>query len=385
MASLIGGLRTKLQSGERAPSRRRGARARAQRAWDRGDLRRALAAYRQALRSQPNDARVWLKVGELHEKLGEKNQAVTAFTRAAEQFTADAHERQAVSILHRVLTLDPESCSARLRMADLQLRLDRPAEALEQYREILAELRENEDRSTTLSTLASIASLDPDDIGNRLELAGLRFETGQHDAARTEYCSLLRVLQEREDWRGLLDAARTALRDLPRDTEIAALLEEATRGRNGSSGEHSETRLARDPADTSACAPDMETRASGGVGGLHDLAVAYMEMGAYQRALDEIEAQPFDSYARIAAAPLMARCLLALDRADEAVTELEQAVVAAGDDFWLVTPLRYELGVALIAAGDRERALEMLRGVASETPGYRDVDLHLAEIGEYAV
>jgi tetratricopeptide (TPR) repeat protein len=111
-----------------------------------------------------------------------------------------------------------------------------------------------------------------------------------------------------------------------------------------------------------------------------DLAVAYMEMGAYQRALGELEQLRQYPHQEVDALALIAGCKVALGQPAAAVDDLEVAIRCAGDQVYAAVPLRYELGQALLAADWRDRALDIFREVAFLGPGYRDVEQQIATL-----
>jgi tetratricopeptide (TPR) repeat protein len=215
MPSVFQVFRTKRNTGGVARASRREALGRAQRAWDRGEHAGALAGFEQALRAQPADARVRLKVAQLHAKLGHRDLAIAAYTRVAEQLAADAHDEQAASVLRQLIAFDPANRAAQLRLADLCLRLDRRGDALAEYRKIFAECRESDDADVAIATLARIAELDPHDVGIRRELARRRCERGESDGARAEYTVLLQQLEEQCNWEAVVKTAEEAIETIP--------------------------------------------------------------------------------------------------------------------------------------------------------------------------
>ena len=112
----------------------------------------------------------------------------------------------------------------------------------------------------------------------------------------------------------------------------------------------------------------------------HDLAVAFVQMQAYQRALDELERLRHDPQREVDALALMATCRRALGRPRSAVLHLEEALEICGDGAYQAIPLRYELGEAWLEVGDRDAALAAFRRVAREGPGFRDVEAKIGSI-----
>ncbi|MEE9279970.1 MAG: tetratricopeptide repeat protein [Myxococcota bacterium] len=112
----------------------------------------------------------------------------------------------------------------------------------------------------------------------------------------------------------------------------------------------------------------------------YDLAIAYKEMGLLEDAVRELEivqrcgARPAETLA------LMAACKLELDEPTVAAAHLSDALTIAGEGSESATSLRYDLGEALLAAGQRAEALEAFKKVASRQPAFRDVADRIAEL-----
>lgn len=483
MPSVFQVFRTKMNTGDRAKVSRREALGKAQRAWDRGEFKGALAGFEQALRAQPADARLRLKVAQLHAKLGHRDRAIAAYKKAAEQLAADAHDEQAVSVLRQLIVLDPENREARLWLADLCVHLDRRGDALAEYRKVLAECREANDADASIAVLARIAEFDPENVGIRRELARRRRERGQSDAARAEYLSLFLQLEERSDWETTLSVAEEALEffpeftealerlarvkleigepedaicaleaalpDLPDEIVLRGLLAEAYEATGDADGtvrayqamadlyrQRGDVESMRDvlqrhvfveplagedeteapksafeaeppcadglplvilsDAERSQAVADVNPGDSTSGDTSHrfgtplekcedaqshrDLAIAYMEMGAYQRAFCELEQLRQYPHQEVDALALIAACKVALGQPAAAVDDLKAAIHRAGDQVYAAVPLRYELGQALLAADCHERALDIFREVAFLGPGYRDVEQRIAAL-----
>ena len=74
-------------------------------ATSREQLRQALAAYQQQLAQRPDDARTLLKVGDLHLRADEPAEAVVVYRRAAEVFAKDGKHLQAIAVWKHVIQL----------------------------------------------------------------------------------------------------------------------------------------------------------------------------------------------------------------------------------------------------------------------------------------
>ncbi len=112
----------------------------------------------------------------------------------------------------------------------------------------------------------------------------------------------------------------------------------------------------------------------------YDLAIAYKEMGLLEDAVRELEivqragARPAETLS------LMAACKLELGEPTVAATHLADALAIVGEGGESAISLRYDLGEALLAAGDRAGALDEFKKVAAKSPAFREVADRLLEL-----
>ena len=81
----------------------------ARRALSRGDLRKALEGFQKHCSQEPEDLRSWRKVGELHERLGQKREAVQVYRKLAKAYAEDGFLLQGISVVKIILRIDPSS------------------------------------------------------------------------------------------------------------------------------------------------------------------------------------------------------------------------------------------------------------------------------------
>jgi tetratricopeptide (TPR) repeat protein len=128
------------------------------------------------------------------------------------------------------------------------------------------------------------------------------------------------------------------------------------------------------PTDRFACfAPaeaveDPDTRC--------DLAVGYLQVEAYRRALDELHPLLGAAEHRARVLPLVAAGYAGLGAFGAAAAALEEAI-ALESEGPEAAPLRYDLGSALSNAGERARALRVFQDTALLHPGFRDVEARI--------
>ena len=91
----------------------------AARASSSGDHARALAAYEKLERLEPESAHWPKRIGEMHRRLGQIDEAIAAWTRAAERFGRAGFLLKAIAICHLILRQDPQNTEAQKQLAAL--------------------------------------------------------------------------------------------------------------------------------------------------------------------------------------------------------------------------------------------------------------------------
>jgi tetratricopeptide (TPR) repeat protein len=114
------------------------------------------------------------------------------------------------------------------------------------------------------------------------------------------------------------------------------------------------------------------------IGTHYDLAIAYKEMGLLDDAVAQLERVLGSDTHQVEVVSLLATCLMDLGRHDEAVSHLSDALKTADGD--LATALRYDLGCALSASGQRKEALASFKRVAAADGGFREVAELISEL-----
>jgi len=88
-------------------------------ALSRGEWKRALESLRNHCAQRPEDVRSRLKVAELLERLGQKEEAVQMYRKVAEGYASDGFILQAISVNKMILRMDPSSKNVSERLAQL--------------------------------------------------------------------------------------------------------------------------------------------------------------------------------------------------------------------------------------------------------------------------
>jgi tetratricopeptide (TPR) repeat protein len=117
----------------------------------------------------------------------------------------------------------------------------------------------------------------------------------------------------------------------------------------------------------------IEAQLSGDPQSHYDLAMAYREMELYEQAVESFRIAGGDPKFRQRSAEMTGLCLAALGRHEEAVRELRVALESVAPASEGTVDLRYQLGLALEAAGRTGDALVELEQVAAARPQDSDV------------
>jgi cAMP-dependent protein kinase regulator len=118
----------------------------AQKALSRGEWRKALEGFQNHCALEPEDLRSRLKVAELLERLGQKEEAVQMYRKVAEGYALDGFLLQAISINKMILRVDPSSQDVNQRLAQLYAEKTREMKPLRPFPHIplFSELNEQE-------------------------------------------------------------------------------------------------------------------------------------------------------------------------------------------------------------------------------------------------
>ncbi len=117
----------------------------------------------------------------------------------------------------------------------------------------------------------------------------------------------------------------------------------------------------------------VETQLSGDAQGHYDLAMAYREMGLVEQAIESFRLAAMDLNFRQRCAEMIGQCLLEEGRFEEASHELTQALAYATLEPETAVGLRFQLGLALEAAGCPHEALSEFERVFEVEASYPGV------------
>lgn len=136
-----------------------------------GAYDKAIKEYRRVLDADPKDVRVLQKMGELYQKKNDNAAAASYFTKVAESYSSDGFFLKAVALYKQVLKLDPTLVEVNLRLAELHHQLQLLSEASSYYQLVASHYEKAGNARASLDTLKKIVELDPENVSSRIKLA----------------------------------------------------------------------------------------------------------------------------------------------------------------------------------------------------------------------
>ncbi|HTZ47249.1 MAG TPA: tetratricopeptide repeat protein [Verrucomicrobiae bacterium] len=161
----------------------------AQKLLNQGKVAQAIAEYQQILKYEPRDQVTLMTIGELYIRQGETLQAIDYFERLAQLFVADGFLTKAIAVYKRIAKLAPEEIRPLEKLADLYVQQGVMSEARPLFLQ-LAELHlKNNRQPEAISLLKKLLSAEPDNLRIQVRLADLYQAMGQTGEALAAYVS----------------------------------------------------------------------------------------------------------------------------------------------------------------------------------------------------
>jgi tetratricopeptide (TPR) repeat protein len=168
---------------------------------------RALKEYEQLLRLDPKDAKLRLEIGDAYRRWGQVDEAISAYTKVADQYTKEGFDARAVAVFKQIQNLAPESFDSFVPLAELYQRMGLTAEAIAALQTAADGYHRQGKKRDALELLRKMATLDPTNTGSRLKVADLLRQEKLFAEAIDEYDAVAAELQRQ----GVIEAVGTVL------------------------------------------------------------------------------------------------------------------------------------------------------------------------------
>lgn len=115
--------------------------------------KKAIAEYIKLIEVDPNDTRLYLKLGDLYFKIGENEKAITEYMKLAGLYTEEDLNSRAISIYKKILAISPKRIEALHKIAGLYLKEGLAGDARNYYLSILEAKPDDQEARKALNSL----------------------------------------------------------------------------------------------------------------------------------------------------------------------------------------------------------------------------------------
>lgn len=185
-----------------------------------GKINPAIKEYRQIVENDPDDLTALNMLGDLLARAGNKDEAISCFTRIAEHYREQDFRLKAIAMYKKIEKLKPRDPKTASNLADLYAAQGLMVDARAQYLIVAEGYTRAGETKQSLGILHKIADLDPHNTDVRLKLAdGYLKEQMNHEAAKA-YGDAAKSLLERGELEKALEAYSKSYELLPNDRAI---------------------------------------------------------------------------------------------------------------------------------------------------------------------
>lgn len=167
----------------------------AQKLVEKGQFDKAIREYLKVVAEDENDVRVWIRIGDLYVKLGQKSEAVENYKKVAQLYTQQGEPEKAIAVYKQILQTEPQTLETYMLLAALYRDMGRLQHASQQY-ELAAQLYTRAGRlREALAAEQALVDMVPDNIARRIKLAELYSRENLYPDAAREFSAAAAVLR----------------------------------------------------------------------------------------------------------------------------------------------------------------------------------------------
>lgn len=152
-----------------------------------GAKEKALKEYGKLLKEDSRDAKLLLEIGDAHRRWGQNEEAISHYTKVAEQYKQGGFDARAVAVFKQIINLDDKRYGAYVSLADLYQRMGLDTEAANALQTAADGYHKEGQKSEALELLRKMATLDPSSTTSRMKVADLLRQEDMLDDAVSEY------------------------------------------------------------------------------------------------------------------------------------------------------------------------------------------------------
>ncbi|MBI3806241.1 MAG: tetratricopeptide repeat protein [Nitrospirae bacterium] len=195
----------------------------------RGQFDAAINEWKRLSVESPGDGSIFNSIGELHLKRQATNDAVVAFTQAANAFRAEGATLKAIATFKKILKLDPSRYDVFRHLGDLNAERGLLSSAVQDYLTLGKHYLKAGKSKDALDIYKKIVSQDPSNLDAQQRVAELCLQENRQDEATTVYLQLGRERSAQQRHAEARDAYQAVLRIDPANSEAIQYIEHFTK------------------------------------------------------------------------------------------------------------------------------------------------------------
>jgi tetratricopeptide (TPR) repeat protein len=165
----------------------------------RGQMDKAIKAYRQVVALDPSAINQRQRLADLLIKSGSLEDARVEFESIGKYYSANGFYLKAIAVYKKLQVLLPGEISITLTLADLNEKHGLVANALSEYKQVYEYYKSTSNNLEALKILERMHNVDKQNIGITLMLAESYFQAARKDDSYTTFADLASLLHERGD------------------------------------------------------------------------------------------------------------------------------------------------------------------------------------------
>ncbi|MBN2575950.1 MAG: tetratricopeptide repeat protein [Deltaproteobacteria bacterium] len=195
--------------------------AAAQKYLERGSFEKALAMFQAAVREDPKDTRTWLRMAEVHVRLGQNDKATEVYQKTVDLYVEQGFFQRAVAVYKNIIKLAPEFIEARLKLAEVFRQLGLLSDAVQQLEQASALYLKANRSPEALAALKQIVDLNPEQPNPRIRYAEMASQAGALKEAAAEFAEAARLVKAQGRTDEFLRVAERMLHYDPQNHDMA--------------------------------------------------------------------------------------------------------------------------------------------------------------------
>ena len=195
----------------------------------RGRFDAAINEWKKLSAESPGDGSIFNSIGELHLKRQATNDAVAAFSQAANAFRAEGATLKAIATFKKILKLDPSRYDVFRHLGDLNAERGLLSSAVQDYLTLGKHYLKAGKSKDALDIYKKIVSQDPSNLDAQQRVAELCLQENMQDEATKVYLQLGRERSAQQRYAEAKDAYQAVLRIDPANSEAAQFIEHFTK------------------------------------------------------------------------------------------------------------------------------------------------------------